>query len=108
MSSVTKLTLSAVFAGAALAAGAGTASAQYSFYNYGYNPYGGGYSSNYSYVNPGGIGINPYGGVYVQPYTAYQTQYYANPFYGVGGVTSAYVAPSIYGPGGYQYRYWRR
>jgi len=105
MISAKKLALAGVLALAGLALTADKASAQFGYYNYGYNPYVGGVYNNFAYG-----GVNPYAtGLYgtALPYYNYQTRYYSNPFYGTGVYNSYYQSPSLYGPGGFQYNYWR-
>jgi hypothetical protein len=81
-------------------------------YSYGFNPYT--YNSFYTPYSYGGVGNpyvrgfgNPYVGGFRAPYYSYRDYVYNSPFYGSGYTGYRYVSPSIYGPGGYQYRYWR-
>ena len=56
--------------------------------------------SNYNYSTFAAPNYNPY----YAPTTSYQNYYYSNPF-SYGSYRSSYQSPSVYGPGGYSYRY---
>jgi hypothetical protein len=80
------------------------------YYSYGYSP-GAYYSSlytpyTYGYASPY-WGMNPYWGGYGMPTYSYRNYVYSSPFYGSGYYGYRSVSPSIYGPGGYHYRYWQ-
>jgi hypothetical protein len=83
-------------------------------YGYGYgNPYFTGFGNPYvgtysSFYTPYATGFsNPYWGGYAAPYYSYRDYVYSSPFVGSSYYGYRYMSPSIYGPGGYQYRYWQ-
>jgi len=105
------LMVAGVLAAAGVAGSAGKADAQV-YFNLGY---GSPYVTNGFY--PGtyySSGYTPYYGgyapAYVSPYPTWtgSYQYYNTPYYS-GYSRSYYQSPSVYGPGGYnyRYRYWR-
>jgi hypothetical protein len=116
------LVLAGVLATAGVTATAQKADAQVPFgfgynnpyaFNYGFGASPFGYNSfytpySYGFGNPYAGGFNnPYVGNYGAPYYSYRDYVYNSPFYGSGYSGYRYVSPSIYGPGGYQYRYYR-